>query len=103
MTFFVEGTHSQFVARMCTTDVPNWFSSHTLGMIGVFVTGKHSRCSVGLMIGKTLPLARIFSVGRHSSDGTGFTVAFTGLGANSSWSITGGGLYGGVPGASFTG
>jgi hypothetical protein len=48
MTFFVDGTHSQFVARMCTTDVPNWFSSKTLGTIGVGVTGKHSRCIAGL-------------------------------------------------------
>src|SRR5215471_9989911 len=101
MTFLVDGTHRKRVGEMVTVRVPNWFSSNTGDLIGVGDTGKHSRCIVGLMIRKTLPVGRIFSVGRHSSTGTGPTWAFTGAGANSSCSMTGGGVY--WPEATLTG
>jgi hypothetical protein len=38
-TILVEGTHSHLVELIVTGDVPNWFSSHTSGMIGVGLTG----------------------------------------------------------------
>src|SRR5580658_5204871 len=103
MTSLVDGRQSHFVTTMWISDVPNWFSSQTLGMIGVFVTLKQSRCVTGLTI-LVVPVGVIFSVGRHNSCGVTDTLTSTALGANSSCRKTaGGGLKPTVPATAVTG
>jgi len=51
MTCLVEGRQSHFAVLMYTTEVPNWFSSHTLGLIGTLIPPKHSKWVTGSITG----------------------------------------------------
>src|SRR5215469_10135628 len=91
-SFLVDGTQSHRVWLMVMADVPNWFWSQTRGLIGVFVTPKHSRCKTGLTI-LEIWCPTTFVVGRHNSTGTDATWTFTAWVTNSSRSrMPGGGL-----------